>query len=164
MSAEKSPDWLIDLLYADEEHEFDSQGPPDEADLDEAESLELEGLRDLLGQVRASHVDVAPPEGLSASILAAAREAGIPIYAGTDAGSTIAHGRIADEVEALKGIGMSPTDALGAACWDARRWLGRQGLEAGAPADLVCYADDPRSGAKALNLPDVVILRGTLVA
>ncbi len=75
MSAEKSPDWLIDLLYADEEYEFDSEGPPDEADLDEAESFELEGLRDLLGQVRASHVDVAPPEGLSASILAAAREA-----------------------------------------------------------------------------------------
>ena len=74
MSAEKSPDWLIDLLYADEEYEFDSEGSPDEADLDEAESLELEGLRDLLGQVRASHVDVAPPEGLSASILAAARE------------------------------------------------------------------------------------------
>jgi hypothetical protein len=74
MSAEKSPDWLIDLLYADEEHEFDSEGPPDEAGLDEAESLELEGLRDLLGQVRASRVDVAPPEGLSASILAAARE------------------------------------------------------------------------------------------
>ena len=92
--------------------------------------------------------------------VAAAREAGIPIFAGTDAGSMVAHGRIADEVDALKRIGMSPTEALGAASWEARRWLGRPALEHRAPADLVCYADDPRSGASVLNNPDVVILRG----
>ncbi len=92
--------------------------------------------------------------------IGAAREAGVPIYAGTDAGGTVAHGRIADEVEALKGIGMSPTEALGAASWAARAWLGRPGLEHGASADLVCYAEDPRSGAEVINNPDVVILRG----
>jgi imidazolonepropionase-like amidohydrolase len=90
----------------------------------------------------------------------AAREAGIPIYAGTDAGSTVAHGRIADEIEALKGIGMSPTDALGAASWVAREWLGRPGLEHDASADLVCYADDPRLGVGVLNNPQIVMLRG----
>jgi imidazolonepropionase-like amidohydrolase len=90
----------------------------------------------------------------------AAREAGIPIYAGTDAGSTVAHGRIADEIEALKGIGMSPTEALGAASWTAREWLGRPGLEHGASADLVCYLEDPRSGPEVINDPDAVILRG----
>src|ERR1700753_805433 len=78
--------------------------------------------------------------------IAAAREAGVPIYAGSDAGTMVEHGRIADEVEALKGIGMSPTDALGAACWDARRWLGRPGLDHGASADLLCYSRDPREG------------------
>ncbi len=92
--------------------------------------------------------------------IAAAREAGVPIYAGSDAGTMVAHGRIADEVEALKGIGMSPTEALGAACWDARRWLGRPGLDQGASADLLCYAQDPRSGPAVLNRPDLVILRG----
>ena len=92
--------------------------------------------------------------------MAAAREAGVPIYAGSDAGTMIAHGRIADEVEALKGIGMSPTEALGAACWDARRWLGRPGLEHGASADLLCYAGDPRQCPGVLNHPDLVILRG----
>jgi imidazolonepropionase-like amidohydrolase len=92
--------------------------------------------------------------------VAAAREAGVPIYAGTDAGSMIAHGCIADEVDALKDVGMSPTDALGAASWDARRWLGRPGLEHGAPADLICFTDDPRAGSAVLNRPDVVILRG----
>jgi imidazolonepropionase-like amidohydrolase len=92
--------------------------------------------------------------------VAAARDAGVPIYAGSDAGTTVAHGRIADEVEALKGIGMSPTEALGAACWDARRWLGRPGLDHGASADLLCYSRDPRQGPGALNHPDLVILRG----
>jgi imidazolonepropionase-like amidohydrolase len=94
--------------------------------------------------------------------IAAAREAGVPIYAGSDAGSTVAHGRIADEVEALKGIGMTPTEALGAACWDAREWLRRPGLEHGASADLVCYADDPRSGPEVLAAPSRVILRGVV--
>lgn len=96
--------------------------------------------------------------------IAAAREAGVPIYAGSDAGSTIAHGRLADEVEALKGIGMSPTEALGAACWDARRWLGRPGLDDGASADLVCFSQDPRAGAGVLAHPDLVILRGRVFA
>jgi imidazolonepropionase-like amidohydrolase len=94
--------------------------------------------------------------------VAAAREAGVPIYAGTDAGSMVAHGRIADEVDALKRVGMTATDALGAACWHARLWLGRPALEHGAPADLICFADDPRTGAALLKRPDVVILRGAV--
>jgi imidazolonepropionase-like amidohydrolase len=92
--------------------------------------------------------------------LAAAYDAGLRIFAGTDAGGMITHGRIADEVEALKGIGMTATEALGAACWDARQWLGRPGLDDGASADLLCFHDDPRQGAAALNRPDLVILRG----
>jgi imidazolonepropionase-like amidohydrolase len=94
--------------------------------------------------------------------IAAARDAGVPIFAGTDAGSMVAHGRIGDEVDALKRIGMTPTEALGAASWTAREWLGRPGLEHGAPADLVCYADDPRAGAAVINHPAAVILRGRL--
>lgn len=90
----------------------------------------------------------------------AAHDAGVPIYAGTDAGGMIAHGRIADEVEALKTVGMSPTAALGAACWDARAWLGRPALEHGASADLVCYAEDPRGGAGVVGHPSLVMLRG----
>ena len=88
--------------------------------------------------------------------LAAAREAGVPIYAGSDAGTMVAPGRIADEVEALKRIGMSPTDALGAACWDARRWLGRprtrprgvgrSGLLRAGPEAGARGAEPPRSG------------------
>jgi hypothetical protein len=33
-------------------------------------------------------------------------------------------------------------------------------LADGAPADLLCFATDPRSGAAVLSRPDRVILRG----
>jgi imidazolonepropionase-like amidohydrolase len=92
--------------------------------------------------------------------ISAAREAGVRIFAGSDAGASIAHGRIGDEVEALKGIGMTATEALGAACWDAREWLGRAALVDGAPADLLCFSEDPRSGPQVLSRPARVILRG----
>lgn len=92
--------------------------------------------------------------------IGAAREASVPIYAGTDAGGNMAHGLIAHEVEALKSVGMTPTEALGAASWRARTWLGREPLADGAVADLLCFADDPRSGPQVLSRPDRVILRG----
>jgi imidazolonepropionase-like amidohydrolase len=120
------------------------------------------GIADAAGKYPAYAAHMRELYAQSSRRVAAACEAGVPIYAGTDAGGMIAHGRIADEVDALKSIGMSDTDALGAACWDARRWLGRPSLEHGAPADLVCYAADPRRGAAVLNNPDRVILRGQL--
>lgn len=93
--------------------------------------------------------------------VAAAHDAGVPIFAGTDAGGMIAHGRIADEVAALRRVGLDPTAALGAACWDARAWLGRPALEHGASADLVCYSADPRMPG-VLDHPELIILRGTV--
>jgi imidazolonepropionase-like amidohydrolase len=87
-----------------------------------------------------------------------AAEAGIPVYAGTDAGGGIRHGRIADEVAALHAAGVP--DALGAASWRARSWLGRPGVAPGAPADLIVYRDDPRSDPGVLRHPELVLLRG----
>ncbi|MEV0341552.1 amidohydrolase family protein [Nocardia sp. NPDC050713] len=92
--------------------------------------------------------------------VAAAYAAGVPIYAGTDAGGSIRHGRIADEITALAGAGLSAHDALGAASWNARSWLGRPGIEHGAPADLVVYREDPRVAPAALRSPEYVVLRG----
>jgi imidazolonepropionase-like amidohydrolase len=91
-------------------------------------------------------------------VVARAAEAGVPVYAGTDAGGGIRHGRIADEVAALHAAGLP--DALGAASWRARAWLGRPAVEAGASADLVAYRDDPRADPAALRHPDLVLLRG----
>jgi imidazolonepropionase-like amidohydrolase len=89
-----------------------------------------------------------------------AAEAGVPVYAGTDAGGGIAHGRIADEVIALHSAGLSATDALGAASWSARGWLGKPGLDVGAPADLVVYPEDPRTDLRVLAAPSLIMLRG----
>jgi hypothetical protein len=92
-----------------------------------------------------------------------AHDAGVPIFAGTDAGGTIRHGRIADEIAALSGAGLSAHDALGAASWNARTWLGRPGIEPGTPADFVVYEEDPRISPEALVNPYLVILRGRVV-
>ncbi|MBU7599701.1 amidohydrolase family protein [Streptomyces sp. P38-E01] len=94
----------------------------------------------------------------------AAYEAGIPLYVGTDAGGTIAHGRVADEVAELVRAGIPTVDALSAATWAARRWLGHPGLEEGAPADLLVCDSDPRADVRALAGPRRVVLRGRVVS
>ncbi|WP_219417852.1 amidohydrolase family protein [Pseudonocardia nigra] len=87
-------------------------------------------------------------------------EAGVPVFAGTDAGGGIVHGRIADEIAALHGAGLAAADALGAASWAARTWLGRPDLHPGARADLVVYRSDPRADLSVLRDPALVVLRG----
>ena len=56
----------------------------------------------------------------------------MPVYAGTDAGGRLAHGRIVDEVARAARGGAAPTP-LGAASWAAREWLGRPSLQRGPP-------------------------------
>ena len=89
-----------------------------------------------------------------------ARDAGIPIYVGTDAGGSLPHGLVATEVAHLAHAGFTTREALDAACWGARSWLGWPGLEEGEEADLVVYADDPREDLAALAAPSLVVLRG----
>ena len=91
------------------------------------------------------------------SLVAAAAEAGVRVLAGTD---SMPHGGIVEEVRSLAGAGMRPHDALAAASWDARSYLGLPGLEPGAPADAVVYAEDPRSDLDQLAHPIAVVLRG----
>jgi imidazolonepropionase-like amidohydrolase len=93
----------------------------------------------------------------------AAYDAGIPIFAGTDAGGSLPHGLVAEEVMELAKAGLPPLAALSAACWAARRWLGRPLLEEGAPADLVVYESDPRADLAVLAAPHRVLLRGRVV-
>ena len=97
--------------------------------------------------------------------LRAAYEAGVPIYAGTDAGGVLPHGLIGREVAALHdAVGLSPFDALGSASWRARSWLGVPGVVAGAPADFVLYDEDPLADLRVLAHPARIVLRGIVVA
>jgi imidazolonepropionase-like amidohydrolase len=96
--------------------------------------------------------------------VAAAHEAGIPVYCGTDAGGSLGHGRVADEVLELAAAGLPPAVALDAAAWGARTWLGRDGLVEGAQADLVVLPSDPRQDLRVLTAATHVVLRGRVVA
>jgi imidazolonepropionase-like amidohydrolase len=91
----------------------------------------------------------------------AAYDAGVRIFAGTDAGGVLPHGGIADEVAELAAYGMPAEYALGAASWRAREWLGWNAtLYEGAPADFVVYPRDPRADLTVLREPSAVVLRG----
>jgi imidazolonepropionase-like amidohydrolase len=91
----------------------------------------------------------------------AAYDEGVPIFCGTDAGSAVPHGLVAQEVAELRAAGLPDRAALDAACWGARSWLGRPGLQEGDQADLVVYPSDPRADVKVLAAPSAVVLRGT---
>jgi imidazolonepropionase-like amidohydrolase len=98
------------------------------------------------------------------AVVAAAYEAGVPIYVGTDAGGGIAHGMAAQEMLLLhESAGMSAVDVLAAASWAARRWLGFPGLDEGGLADLVVYDADPRADLRVVAAPRRIILRGRVV-
>ncbi|MFF0145497.1 imidazolonepropionase-like amidohydrolase [Amycolatopsis sulphurea] len=95
-------------------------------------------------------------------MVSTAVEAGVRVFAGTDAGGMVEHGLIADEVEALHRAGMSRTQALASASWAAREWLGHPGIEHGAPADLIVYPADPREDLAVLRHPKHIVLGGTV--
>lgn len=96
--------------------------------------------------------------------IGAAIEAGVPVYAGTDAGGGIAHGRIVDEIAALAEVGLGRTGALAAATVRARRWLGRPRIEDGAPADVVVLPADPSTDLDVLRRPVAVLRYGRVLA
>jgi imidazolonepropionase-like amidohydrolase len=94
----------------------------------------------------------------------AAWEAGIAIYTGTDAGGSLPHGLVRDEIRELVGAGIPQADVIAQASWRGREWLGLPGLTEGALADLVAYEADPRVDLETLMAPKRTILRGAVVA
>lgn len=91
-------------------------------------------------------------------------DAGVRLLVGTDAGGTIAHGRLPEEVAALVRAGIPAPEAVAAASWRTREYLGRPGIAEGAPADVVVYDADPRVDVGVLAAPRAVVLRGAVVA
>jgi imidazolonepropionase-like amidohydrolase len=95
--------------------------------------------------------------------VAAAADLGVPVLAGTDAGMG-PHGQVLQELRLLAAAGLSPDQVLAAGSWDARQRLGFGGIEEGAPADLLAFADDPRTDLEVLTRPVVTLLDGRLVS
>lgn len=96
--------------------------------------------------------------------IGAAHEAGIPVMVGTDAGGSLPHGLVAQEMELLTRAGMTHTEALAAGTWAAREWLGRPGIVEGEDADLVVLDSDPREDVRACGSPRSIVLRGATVS
>ena len=92
------------------------------------------------------------------AVVRAAYEAGVPIYAGSDAGGGIEHGLVAKEMMRLHDAGMSTVDVLRAGSWGARQWLGF-----GTGTDFTVYDTDPRLDLRALEHPKAIILKGRLI-
>jgi imidazolonepropionase-like amidohydrolase len=89
--------------------------------------------------------------------------AGVPLLAGSDQGTSIPHGSLPAELIALVEAGIPAPVAVGAATWNARRFLGHEALSEGSPADLVFYERDPRVDITALARPTSIVLRGMMV-
>jgi len=89
-------------------------------------------------------------------VVRTAVEAGVEVYAGTDAGGTRPHGTILEEISALADA-LSPQYAVGAASWRTRKWLGAPDLFEGAPADLVLVPSDPCADVGALERISVIM-------
>jgi len=84
-----------------------------------------------------------------------AAEAGVEVYAGTDAGGTRAHGTILPEIRTLGEV-LGSQYALGAASWRARTWLGATNIEEGAQADFLVLPGDPLRDLASLAAPDLL--------
>lgn len=95
-------------------------------------------------------------------VIGSAREAGVPIYCGTDAGTVVEHGRVQDEIDELVKLGGAEF-AVGAASWRAREWLGADALAEGASADLIVVHSDPMEDVRSLRDPSLMLLRGRRV-
>ncbi|MGW9599678.1 amidohydrolase family protein [Streptomyces albidoflavus] len=102
----------------------------------------LEGWAGMVADVRAAH------------------EAGVTVLAGTD---TFPCGTVAAEPRHLLDAGLPAEEAVGAASWVARSWLGLPGLTEGAPAGLVAYDRDPVAHPEVLEHPARIVLRGRVV-
>jgi len=90
-------------------------------------------------------------------------DAGIGVFTGTDAGGSLPHGLVRDEIRALVGTGIPQAEVIAQASWRGREWLGMSGLVEGAEADLIVYGSDPRVDLAAIYAPLCTVLRGRLV-
>jgi imidazolonepropionase-like amidohydrolase len=91
-------------------------------------------------------------------LLPLAHRLGVPILAGTDTAGTIAR-----EIALLAEHGLEPSAALQAATTTGYRFLGEPFDQAGQPATLVTYRDDPREDLAVLSAPRAVIIDGVRV-
>ena len=105
------------------------------------------GRRGEVPGLRRAHAGACTPA--ATTTVAAAYEAGVPVYVGTDAGGSLPHGLVAARGRpswSRPGCRRPPRSTPPAG--RPGRWLGRPGLDEGARRDLVVYDADPRAGRR----------------
>ena len=91
-------------------------------------------------------------------LLPLAQRLGVPILTGTDTAGTIVR-----EVALLAEHGLEPAAALKAATTTGYRFLGEPFGQAGQPATLVTYQNDPREDLAILSSPTAIIIDGARI-
>jgi imidazolonepropionase-like amidohydrolase len=82
---------------------------------------------------------------------------GVAVLAGSDEAP---HGALLREVARLHEFGLTMRAAIAAASTTPRAYLGLPGLVAGAPADVVTFASDPREHLDVLARPAAIVFDG----
>ncbi len=85
---------------------------------------------------------------------------GVKLLPGSDAGGYQAHGSLIRELQLMVEWGMPPEEALSAATWGARDFLGLSSLASGTPMDAIVFDEDPRTSTAIWAKPKVVVARG----
>ena len=88
---------------------------------------------------------------------------GVTLLPGSDAGGYQPHGSVIQEIQRWVKWGMNPEQALAAATWEARDFLGLQSLSQGAPADFVVFSSNPDADATVWSKPTQVVANGAPV-
>jgi imidazolonepropionase-like amidohydrolase len=70
---------------------------------------------------------------------------------------------VRNEIATLIGAGLPAEEALGAASWKARAFLGLPGLDEAGLADLVAFDGDPLEDPDVLANPTLIVLDGRVI-
>ena len=85
----------------------------------------------------------------------------VQLLPGSDAGGYQPHGSVVAELQRWVQWGMLPAQALAAATWKARDFLGLHSLSEGAPADFLVFDSDPQADSKVWKRPIQVVANGS---
>jgi imidazolonepropionase-like amidohydrolase len=131
--------------------------------------MALEGVSEGLGKGVYTPVvedKIRAVQPLMASLVSRARQYGVTVVFGTDAG-VYQHGRNAEELGLMKKQGMTDREVLASATTGAAKVLGLESqigrLAPGYSADIIAVAGDPLRDVTVLEKVDFVMVRGRVI-
>lgn len=131
--------------------------------------MALEGVSEGLGKgvyTPVVEAKIRAVQPLMASLVSRARQFGVTVAFGTDAG-VYQHGRNAEELGLMRKQGMSDREVLASATTVAAKVLGMESqigkLAAGYSADIIAVSGDPLKDVTILEKVDFVMVRGRVI-